>query len=80
LIETLKSGELNPQKFLTLIEVSRLLSNEEGYMASDIRKYFTQHLADLALKMSNMGLKQFENIHTNKFVDIKKATGHMSQK
>ena len=80
LIESLKSGEMNPQKYLTFVEVSRILSENEDYMSSDIRKYFTQHLADLALKMSNMGLKQFENIHTSKFVDIKKATGHMSQK
>ena len=57
LISTLKSEELNPQKYLTFIEVSRQMSNEEGYMDSEIRKYFTQHLADLALKMSNIGLK-----------------------
>ena len=56
------------------------MSNEDGYMDSEVRKYFTQHLADLALKMSNIGLKQFENIKDNKFVDIKKATGHMSMK
>jgi hypothetical protein len=56
------------------------MSNEKGYLQSSVRKYFTQHLADLALKMSNIGLKQFENIHSNKFVDVKKATGHMSQK
>jgi len=30
--------------------------------------------------MSNIGLKQFENVHSSKFVDIKKATGHLSTK
>ena len=57
LIATLKSGELHPQKYLTFVEVSRQMSNEDGYMDSEVRKYFTQHLADLALKMSNIGLK-----------------------
>ena len=41
LIESLKSGEMNPQKYLTFVEVSRILSENEDYMSSDIRKYFT---------------------------------------
>jgi hypothetical protein len=62
------------------VEVARQLSQNSGYQDSHVRKYFTQHLADLALKVSNLGLKQFEIIHSNKFVDVKKATGHMSAK
>lgn len=54
--------------------------NDKDYQASAVRKYFTQNLAELALRMSNIGLKQFENVYTSKFVDIKKATGHLSQK
>jgi|TARA_B110000285_G_C15088788_1_gene597809 steroid 5-alpha reductase family enzyme len=45
-----------------------------------MRKVMTQNMTDIALRMSNMGLKQFNEVNHNKFVDLKKATGHMSQK
>lgn len=45
-----------------------------------MRKFFTSNLSEIALKVSNIGLKHFENINHDKFVDLKKATGHMNKK
>ena len=47
---------------------------------SVIRKFFTSSICEVALRVSNIGQKHFEAVNSDKFVDLKKATGHMNKK
>lgn len=87
LVESFKDKEnessMDAQVFLIFIEVTRRMigdKKERFFGDTNMRKVMTQNMTDVALRISNMGLKQFNEVNHNKFVDLKKATGHMSQK
>jgi len=63
-----------------LLEIARIWINEhdtEEYMKFNL-KFIASSAPEISLKLSNMGIKQFEK--NTERIDLKKACGHMSQK